>query len=1054
MKLIRLKHATIGLALTAASIAQAQFTPVPLTPESLTWDVIAERNGPTPIIPGSRTTASVDGGIANTGNTWFEVGYALDNPAAGIPAPGTSFTTNNHTYTLAPSYTANNGIMLDSGYFTNANFQLTTPAAYARLSFLTSGGNGGCQFRWTVQRQDGSTASGTAASPDWFFVNQNIGWVADGRVNAQDFNLSDMGSGNPRLYMVDVDVPASASPITSIGFEYVSGNASGHSVIMAIAGAATAGGAFTPVTGTGYNADVVVEANAPRRWNLEPVTPPTTATMDGGVNNTGNSWFEQGYYSPSNSFGLPAAGSTVTAQAAADHQFTMPASYAGNNAAFLDPTSPTATLTLATPRAAAALSFLTAAGNGPGEMQAVINHQDGSTETKTVISPDWFGGTEIVYTANGRVNVESGLFDSLNSGNPRLYFVDVLLDNATSPITSIDLTYMSTGGRAVIFGLSASATAAIRPSITLQPAGSKIETGASAQLTVTASGTQPLSYQWQRGTGGTFANVTDAGNVSGATTATLNISAASEADSANYRVVVSNNSGSVTSAVATVTVLSSLPDVTNPGDSVSSFSGSFPDNEAPANAINNNTTKYLNRGNGANPLNIPVGLIVTPSSGRSIVSALRFYTANDAPERDPANYVLEGSNNGGATWTLISSNALALPDARNAADLPLDPVAQAIQQVSFANTTVYSMYRLSFSRVKGGTDLMQIGEIEFLGTLDQSGHPNVTAQPAPVTIQAGGTATFTVNASGTPAPTYRWQRNVNGTWVDVGGANTATLTLNNVTTDEAGQYQVIVSNSAGSVTSAPAQLRVLSTTPNILQGGDTAISIGDESGDYWGDATNAFRLFDLAGVKWQNGGQGFSAAAGFPPFVGPVGVEITPAMGTTRVTGIRFYTADANPERDPADFVLEGSVDGNNFVQIASGSLDLPAARNANNAETLIDPLTSAMQEVLFENRGAFATYRLTFNNARNNATANSIQLAEIELLGVASTEVLPVVSITQNANGTLTITSTAPGTLEFTDTLSSTGAGNWQSAGAINGSVTVTPAEGGTSRFYRVRAQ
>ena len=44
---------------------------------------------------------------------------------------------------------------------------------------------------------------------------------------------------------------------------------------------------------------------------------------------------------------------------------------------------------------------------------------------------------------------------------------------------------------------------ATAPSITTQPASQTITSGQTATLTVTASGTAPLSYQWYQGTSGT-----------------------------------------------------------------------------------------------------------------------------------------------------------------------------------------------------------------------------------------------------------------------------------------------------------------------------------------------------------------------------------------------------------------------------------------------------------------------------------------------------------------------------------------------------------------------
>jgi hypothetical protein len=118
--------------------------------------------------------------------------------------------------------------------------------------------------------------------------------------------------------------------------------------------------------------------------------------------------------------------------------------------------------------------------------------------------------------------------------------------------------------------------------------------------------------------------------------------------------------------------------------------------------------------------------------------------------------------------------------------------------------------------------------------------------------------------------------------------------------------------------------------------------------------------------------------------MGPIGMVITPAMGSTRVTGLRVYTANDFPERDPADFLLEGSTDGGStFATIASGPLSLPDNRNA--AGFALDPIADYNQEVGFANAISYTTYRLTFNNVKTNAIANSAQMGEIELLGTTA---------------------------------------------------------------------
>ena len=101
--------------------------------------------------------------------------------------------------------------------------------------------------------------------------------------------------------------------------------------------------------------------------------------------------------------------------------------------------------------------------------------------------------------------------------------------------------------------------------------------------------------------------------------------------------------------------------------------------------------------------------------------------------------------------------------------------------------------------------------------------PAITAQPANQTVTEGGTATFTVAATGTPAPSYRWQVNRgdgNG-FVDIPGATGASYTTAAVTLANNGyQYRCIVYNTAGSITSNAATLII--GTPG---GGDAGADV-------------------------------------------------------------------------------------------------------------------------------------------------------------------------------------------------------------------------------------
>ncbi len=85
--------------------------------------------------------------------------------------------------------------------------------------------------------------------------------------------------------------------------------------------------------------------------------------------------------------------------------------------------------------------------------------------------------------------------------------------------------------------------------------------------------------------------------------------------------------------------------------------------------------------------------------------------------------------------------------------------------------------------------------------------PTITTQPASLTVNAGQTATFTVVASGAGL-SYQWYKNN----AAISGATAASYTTPaTTTTDNNAKFHVVVSNSAGSATSAQATLTVTST---------------------------------------------------------------------------------------------------------------------------------------------------------------------------------------------------------------------------------------------------
>jgi len=90
--------------------------------------------------------------------------------------------------------------------------------------------------------------------------------------------------------------------------------------------------------------------------------------------------------------------------------------------------------------------------------------------------------------------------------------------------------------------------------------------------------------------------------------------------------------------------------------------------------------------------------------------------------------------------------------------------------------------------------------------------PSITAQPASQTVTAGNAASFNVTAAGTAQLSYQWKRN--GTAIS-GATSSSYTTAATTSSDNGVQFTVVVSNSAGSVTSSAATLTVSATQISV-----------------------------------------------------------------------------------------------------------------------------------------------------------------------------------------------------------------------------------------------
>jgi hypothetical protein len=151
-----------------------------------------------------------------------------------------------------------------------------------------------------------------------------------------------------------------------------------------------------------------------------------------------------------------------------------------------------------------------------------------------------------------------------------------------------------------------------------------------------------------------------------------------------------------------------LVDVTLPSDVVEIVNGSRVDsrppplNEEPYRVIDNSVNfKYLNfTGLGS-------GFIVNVPRTHSPVVQLSITSGNDAPERDPTSYNLQGWN--GFVWVQVATGSVPLFTARR----------QRVVLPVFVNSVSYSKYRVTFPTLRG-TSFMQVSEVELLGCSGQA----------------------------------------------------------------------------------------------------------------------------------------------------------------------------------------------------------------------------------------------------------------------------------------------------------------------------------------------
>jgi len=337
----------------------------------------------------------------------------------------------------------------------------------------------------------------------------------------------------------------------------------------------------------------------------------------------------------------------------------------------------------------------------------------------TIVSVSFYNGTTLLGTSTNTSSPYSYTVTNVPAG---AYSLTAHTEDARGMFgTSVPVNVTVTGGTTA-------------PTITTQPASTTVAAPATATFTVVATGAPTPAYQWQTEASGAGSYTT----ISGATSASYTTPATTTANSGSkYKCVVTNSAGSVTSNVATLTVVGPpTVSITSPVSESRSIEGSNLNITASASETNG-TIKQVAFYNGTTLLgtsttspynftwnNIPVGNYTLHAVAEDVIG--KTATSNSVPiiiTSWPSAYIISPSN--GDQITAGSNLTITAAASENNG---------TISEVFFYNgttllgTSTTSPYTYNWTKVPAGTYLLTVKAEDYLGMFTQSGTVTATVQ--------------------------------------------------------------------------------------------------------------------------------------------------------------------------------------------------------------------------------------------------------------------------------------------------------------------------------------